>query len=114
MGASSTRAKWRSLRSARSSTLKKHLTPPTLSETRCFAKDRIGSSGLLAKRGPCPLTGFRGCLSVFQRGLKGNLLAGRINPVDVKCRVGREKNPTGIGTYARGPVDVMSGQVVDI
>ena len=44
------------------------------------------------------LTGFRGCLSVFQRGLKGNLLAGRINPVDVECRVGREKNPTGIGT----------------
>src|SRR5271170_2652917 len=33
----STRAKWRALRSARSSTLKKGLTAPTLSETRCYA-----------------------------------------------------------------------------
>ena len=32
----STRAKWRALRSAQSSTLKKGLTPPTLSERRCF------------------------------------------------------------------------------
>ena len=37
MRTSSTRAKWRALRSARSSTLKKHLTPPTLSERRCEA-----------------------------------------------------------------------------
>src|SRR6266567_1234624 len=34
MAEPSTRAKWRALRSARSSTLKKCLTPPTLSETR--------------------------------------------------------------------------------
>src|ERR1700737_3981593 len=32
MGTSSTRAKWRALRSARVTTLKKCLTPPTLSE----------------------------------------------------------------------------------
>ena len=32
----STRAKWRALPSARSSTLKKYLTPPTLSETPVF------------------------------------------------------------------------------
>src|ERR1017187_4158974 len=32
MGTSSTRAKWRALRSARSSSLKKYLTPPTLSD----------------------------------------------------------------------------------
>jgi hypothetical protein len=36
----STRAKWRALRSARSSMLKKCLTPPTLSETRCYANYR--------------------------------------------------------------------------
>src|SRR5260370_42664877 len=34
MAEPSTRAKWRALRSARTSTLKKCLTPPTLSETR--------------------------------------------------------------------------------
>src|SRR5215469_271543 len=39
----STRAKWRALRSARSSTLKKYLTPPTLSETRCFANHLDGA-----------------------------------------------------------------------
>src|SRR5579864_4497944 len=32
----STRAKWRSSTSARRSVLRKNLTPPTLSETRCY------------------------------------------------------------------------------
>jgi hypothetical protein len=41
-GTASTRAKWRSLRSARVSTLKKCLTAPALSETRCFA-NYVGS-----------------------------------------------------------------------
>jgi hypothetical protein len=37
----STRAKWRALQSARSSTLKKCLTPPALSERRCFNSQHI-------------------------------------------------------------------------
>jgi hypothetical protein len=41
MGTSSTRAKWRALRSARSSTLKKCLTAPTLLERRFMANYRI-------------------------------------------------------------------------
>src|SRR5215469_8774463 len=41
------RAKWRSFQSARVSTLKKGLTPPALSETRCFASHR--------DRAPIPL-----------------------------------------------------------
>ena len=44
MRTSSMRAKWRALRSAGSSTLKKYLTPPTLSETPVNARNPcIGS-----------------------------------------------------------------------
>src|SRR5258708_22953983 len=42
MAEPSTRAKWRALRSARVSTLKKCLTPPTLSETPVFASHALG------------------------------------------------------------------------
>jgi len=35
------RATWRALRSALSSTLKKRLTPPTLSERRCYANHEV-------------------------------------------------------------------------
>src|SRR5579871_989306 len=44
----STRAKWRSSTSARRSVLRKNLTPPTLSERRCYANYRFvpGSSDL--------------------------------------------------------------------
>jgi hypothetical protein len=44
----STRAKWRALRSARSSKLKKCLTTPALLETRCY--DTIRPSEGLASR----------------------------------------------------------------
>jgi hypothetical protein len=40
MAEPSTRAKWRAFRSARTSTLKKCLTPPTLSETRFFTNSQ--------------------------------------------------------------------------
>jgi hypothetical protein len=43
IGTSSTRAKWRALRSARSNMLKKCLASPTLSERRFFTKNGIAA-----------------------------------------------------------------------
>src|ERR1700680_3059322 len=53
MACVSTRAKWRALRSARVCTLKKYLTPPTLSEKRCYniSEHILRSHGRLLDRG---------------------------------------------------------------
>src|SRR5271169_5109258 len=60
------------------------------------------------------LRGFHSRLNIFQRGLKRNLLAGRVYPVNIKCRVGSEKNQTRAGTDALGLVDMMRGQVREV
>ena len=60
------------------------------------------------------LAGFRGRLSIFQRGFKRNFLASCINPVNIKWRVGRKKNLTWGGTETSGPMDMMTGHIHEI
>src|SRR5579864_1288060 len=65
-GKPSTRAKWRSSRSACCSALENRLTPPTLSERRCYANNWIASD-LPGNAGKCGLQPFS-CANGNRRG----------------------------------------------